>query len=131
MVEAAFALPVLIVLIYCIAQLGILYRAVSGMQHALGEGARFATLCVNLTANGCNAPSDDDIKERMAAAVYGVNSGTFTYAVTPIDDPATVVDESRAGWRDLEVTYSQPISLLLFPGPTVTIVRNKRAWLAD
>jgi Flp pilus assembly pilin Flp len=132
MIETAFALPVLIVMIYCIAQLGLLYRAVSGMQHALGEGARLATLCVNLTASGCDAPTDQQIKEKMEEAVYGVGPGDFNHTVTPIDDPATpTIDESRAGWRDLEVTYTQRTSLLLFPGPTVTVTRNKRAWVAD
>ena len=98
MVEFAFAFPVLIVLIYCIAQLGLVYRAVSGMQHALGEGARLATLCVSITANSCDSPSDEDLEERMEEAVYGVGPGTFTYKVTPIDDPLTpTIDESDAG----------------------------------
>jgi hypothetical protein len=132
MVEFAFAFPVLVILIYCIAQLGMVYRAVSGMQHALGEGARLATLCVNISSTSCNSPSDDDIAERMEEAVYGVGPGTFTYAVTPIDDPLTpTVDESDAGWRDLEVTYTQETSLLLAPGPTIVVTRNKRAWVAS
>lgn len=132
LVEFAFAFPVLIVLIYMIAQLGMVYRAVSGMQHALGEGARLATLCVNLSSTGCGSPSDDEIEEAMEEAVYGVGPGEFTYSVTPIDDPSTpTIDESDAGWRDLEVTYVQKTSLLLFPGPTVRVVRSKRAWVAE
>ena len=41
-IEMALALPALIVLIWGIAQLGMVYRAMSGIQHALGEGARLA-----------------------------------------------------------------------------------------
>ena len=44
MVEFAFALPVLILMIWMLVQMGLLFRANSGIQHALGEGARFATL---------------------------------------------------------------------------------------
>lgn len=131
MVEFAFAFPVLVVLIYCIAQLGMIYQAVSGMQHALGEGARLATLCVDISATSCDSPSDDEIEERMQDSVFGTHVGTFEYKVTPIDDPETEEDESDAGWRDLEVKYTQATSLLLFPGPTVVVTRNKRAWVAS
>ena len=47
--EMALALPVLITMIYGIFQVGLLYQANAGMQHALGEGARLATLCVPTT----------------------------------------------------------------------------------
>ena len=39
-VEMALALPVLVSMIYGIFQVGLLYQANAGMQHALGEGAR-------------------------------------------------------------------------------------------
>ncbi len=39
-IEMAFALPILIVMIWMIVQLGLVFRAMSGIQHALGEGAR-------------------------------------------------------------------------------------------
>ena len=36
------------------------------MQHALGEGARLATLCVNpTTATGCGTPTDAQIEAAM------------------------------------------------------------------
>ena len=44
-IEMAFALPVLIVMIWAFVQLAQIYRAVAGIQQALGEGARLATLC--------------------------------------------------------------------------------------
>jgi len=43
-IEMAFALPVLIIMIWMIIQLGLVFRAMAGIQHALGEGARVATL---------------------------------------------------------------------------------------
>jgi hypothetical protein len=30
----------------------------------------------------------------------------------------------------LQVTYTQDTSLLVLPGPTITITRNKRVWVA-
>ncbi|MEA3060137.1 MAG: hypothetical protein QOE50_1549, partial [Sphingomonadales bacterium] len=33
-------------------------------------------------------------------------------------------------YYDLSVTYSQPTTLLMFPGPTMTLTRNKRVWIS-
>jgi len=55
-IEMAFAIPVLIVMIWAFVQLAEVYRAVAGMQQALGEGARYATLCLSQSATGCTAP---------------------------------------------------------------------------
>ena len=49
-VEMAFALPVMIVMIWAFVQFAQVYRAMAGIQQALGQGARYATL----------AKSDDD-----------------------------------------------------------------------
>jgi hypothetical protein len=106
-IEFAFAFPALIVLIYCIAQLGMVYRAMSGIQHSLGEGARFATIYPR--------PTTDAIEAKMEAAVYGIGPGDFE-----IPEPDEVDDTIL-----LKVTYTQPTSLLLFPGPTITVERTK------
>ena len=59
-IEIAIVLPVLILFIYGIFQIGILYQANAGMQHALGEGARYATLCRPVTG-GCNVATNAEI----------------------------------------------------------------------
>ena len=105
-VEFAFAFPALIVLIYMIAQLGMVYRAVSGIQHSLGEGARAATIWPR--------PSETTIRQRMTDAVYGIGPGSFTITTTPT---ATTIL--------LTVSYRQETSLLLFPGPTINVSRSK------
>ena len=117
-IEIAIALPVLVTFIYGIFQIGILYQANAGMQHALGEGARFATLCQPVT-NGCNVAADSAIKAKMSAAVFGTKPGTFTVA-----NPSTVNREMT-----LTVTYSQPMNFLFFPGPTVNLTRTKKVYL--
>ncbi len=125
-VETAFALPALIIIIiYMIIQLGFVFRAMAGIQHSLGEGARLATIFPT--------PNNDAIQDRMEQAVFGIEPGEFGFAVVEqSDDPATTtVDESDVGFFDLTVTYTQPTSLLLLPGPTIEVERTKRVWVAD
>jgi len=115
-VEFALSAPVLITMIYGIFEMSQLYEANAGMQHALGEGARFATLCIP-TATGCNAESNDDIKAKMNAKLFGPIDGQFT-----IQDPVT---DASGNFKTLTVTYKRTMNFLLFPGPTVTLTRSK------
>ena len=116
-IEMAFALPILITLIWMIVQFGLVFRAMSGIQHALGEGARAATLWP--------VPEVDVIEEKMEDAVYGIGPGTFD-----IVDPVEGTDDGT-DFLDLTVTYTQPTDLLIFPGPTITVSRSKRVWVAE
>ena len=58
-IETAFALPILIIMLWMFVQLAQVYRAMAGIQQALGQGARHATLCLNPVATGCAAPTAD------------------------------------------------------------------------
>jgi Flp pilus assembly protein TadG len=124
-VEMAFALPVLIVMIYMFVQLAQVYRAMSGIQQALGQGARYATLCLNPTTGGCSVPTGDQIKTVINNSVYGIGPGTFTVAT-----PTSGSDGGTGHYYDLSVSYSQPTTLMLFPGPTINVSRSKRVWIA-
>jgi len=124
-VEMAFALPVLVVMLYAFVQLAEVYRAVAGIQQALGQGARYATLCVNPTSTGCGSPTDVQVKAQITNSVYGIGPGTFT-----VSNPVSGVD-GTGRYYDLSVTYSQPTNLLMFPGPTMTLSRSKRVWIAS
>ena len=119
-VEMALALPVLVSMIYGIFQVGLLYQANAGMQHALGEGARMATLCTP-SGSTCTTPTNDELKARMTAKLFGKGDGTFT-----VQEPGT-----GAGYRDLRITYVKRMSFLFFNGPTITLNRDKRAYVAD
>ena len=131
-VEMAFALPVLVVMLYAFVQLAEVYRAVAGMQQALGEGARYATLCYTQRATGCAAPDPGTgsspaagtIKAKILTSVYGIGPGTFT-----VGDPV-LGTSGTAQYYDLTVTYSQPTDLLMFHGPTMALTRRKRVWIA-
>lgn len=123
-VEMAFALPVLVVMLWAFVQLAQVYRAVAGIQQALGEGARYATLCVNPTTSGCGAPSTTQVKTKIQSSVYGIGPGTFT-----VSDPSSGTD-GTGKYYDLTVGYTQPTNLLMFPGPTMSLRRSKRVWIA-
>lgn len=123
-IEMAFALPILVVMIWMFVQFAQMYRAMAGIQQALGEGARFATLCLNPTVGGCTSPTLDAVKDKMIASVYGIGPGTF---------PTPTVTSAKSGsatYYDLTVTYSQPTDVLLLRGPTINISRSKRVWVA-
>ena len=116
-VEMAFALPVMVMLLYMVVQLGLVFRAMSGIQHSLGEGARAATLWP--------IPTVDTVKDKMDAAVYGIGPGDF-HIEEPVPGTADGSD-----YLDLEVTYTQPTDLLVIPGPTISVSRSKRVWVAE
>jgi Flp pilus assembly protein TadG len=113
-IEFAFTLPIIVLLIWGIFQCSLLFDANAGMQHALGEGARLATLCVK-TSSGCDSETDADIKAKMNAKLFGPRDGTFTVA-----DPVDATDS-----KTLSITYTRSMDFLFFPGPNVTLTRSK------
>lgn len=125
-VEMAFALPILIVIIFMFVQLAQIYRAMSGIQQALGQGARYATLCLSPSpTSGCTTPSSSQIQTVINNSVYGIGPGTFTVAT-----PTNGSDGGTGHYYDLSVSYTQPTTLMLFPGPTISVSRSKRVWVA-
>jgi Flp pilus assembly protein TadG len=116
-IEMAFALPALITLIWMIFQLGLVLRAMSGIQHSLGEGARLATIWP--------VPDTATIQAKMNSAVYGIGPGSFNIPA-PIEGTA-----DGANYLDLQVTYSQQTDLLFVRGPTISVSRTKRVWKAE
>lgn len=119
-IEMAIALPVLVSMIYGLFQVGLLYQANAGMQHALGEGARYATLCIP-NSGACTSPSNTQIKTRITSKLFGKGDGAFTVA-----DPVT-----GTGYRDLSISYSKKMNFVFINGPTITLNRSKRAYTAS
>lgn len=124
-IEMAIAVPVLVMFLWGIFQIGVASEAIAGMQHGLGEGARYATLCLNPTPSGtevvCTIPTDDQIKTVINNKVFGTGIGTF--------NPPTIT--SGTGYKDLSVTFSMPMSFLFFNGPTISLTQTKRVYLAN
>jgi hypothetical protein len=83
------------------------------MQHALGEGARYATLYPT--------PTDTQIKARMTSKLFGKGYGAFTVA-NPVTDLTN-------GHKTLTVSFTTPMDFLIVPGPTVTVSRSKLVYM--
>ena len=114
--EFALSVPVLIMMIWGIFQVGLLYEANAGIQHALGEGARYATLYPT--------PTDTQIGARISAKVFGTNNGTFS--PPSVTTPASTV---CTNCKLLAVSYTTPMNFLFMTGPTVTVSRSKVVYL--
>lgn len=119
-VELAISLPVLVTLIYGIFECSQLYEANAGMQHALGEGARYATLCIpdSSVTTGCDLPTDTNIKARENAKLFGPYGGSFNVS--------DVVDGTNI--KTLTITYTRTMNFLFFTGPTITLTRSKQVY---
>jgi Flp pilus assembly protein TadG len=111
-VELALTLPVLLTFIYGIFQIGVILAANAGMQHALGEGARYATLYPS--------PTNDQIIARITDRKFGVHVGTWGAPVVT----------SGTGYKDLSIGYSVTPNFLFFNGPAISWTRTKRVYLS-
>jgi Flp pilus assembly protein TadG len=125
-VEMALTVPVLVTMIYGIFTIGLMFDANAGIQQALGEGARYATVCTSVSSAGvCSSPSDDSIVTRMRSKVFGMNVGAFDTPTVTTPDSA-----SCSNCRDLSVTYRVTPYFLFFSAPQVVMTRTKRVYLA-
>ena len=125
MVETALALPIFLSMIWGVTQFGLAMHANNGIQNALGEGARFATLCVNPTlANGCRRPTDAEIIARIKERRFSSTYGTF-------DEPTVNASPATATmpYVDLSVTYRMPTNLIFVNGPVMVFTRTKRVYV--
>ena len=116
-VEMALAIPILLELLWIVFQCGLIFRAMSGIQHGLGEGARYATLYPQ--------PTSSQIYNKISDAVYGIGPGSFA-----IDAPLPGTADG-ANYLDLRVSYTQETNLLIVPGPKITLSRSKRVWVSS
>ena len=117
-IEFAVAVPALVMMIWGMFQIGLVFQANSGMQHALGEAARYATIYPT--------PSDTQLQSRITATKFGLGNGTWDSP--QIDN--TNIAPADGGYKVISVTYHQPMDFLLFDGPTVNLTKTKRVYLS-
>jgi len=117
-IEFAVAVPALVMMIWGMFQIGLVFQANSGMQHALGEAARYATIFPT--------PTDTQLQSRITATKFGLGNGTWD---TPNIDN-TKIAPADGGYKTITVTYHQPMDFLLFDGPTVNLTKSKRVYLS-
>ena len=122
LVEFAIALPILVMFIWGIFQCGLLFQANAGMQHALGEAARTATIWPY--------PGDTAVTNRVTARKFGTYNGNL--AALQITDNTTGSGPSlKIVSKDLTLTYTHTVRFLFLPARTVTLTKTKRVYLAS
>lgn len=114
LVEFAFAIPIFITFVMGFWQIGLIYWANAGVQNALGEASRFATVWP--------VPSTEDIEKKVAFHNFGTHNGTLT----DID-----ADPQGDGTILLTIKYSQPTDFIFFEGPTVVVEQSKLIYTPD
>ena len=84
------------------------------MQHALGEGARYATLYADV--DRCNIHTDAEVVTRMSSKAVRDDIRTFGTPTVTTPRPPCV----RTA-RTLRVTYTRTPNFLFFNGPPVSL----------
>ena len=115
MIEFAISIPIMTLFMWGIFQFGMILEAQAGMQNALGEGARYATIYPT--------PTNTEIQNKITSAKFGLANGTWS---TP-----TIVDDTTLHTKTITVQYSQPTSFIFFAGPTITFTKTKVVYLSS
>lgn len=115
-VEFALAAPILFTLIIGVAQLGILFFASAGLQNAVAEGARLATIYPR--------PSDERIAEVIMDSRFGMKAANI------VADPEIVhgTDENGLSYADISLSYEVPLNFIFFETPPVTLTETRRVF---
>lgn len=113
-VEFALSATILLTLLIGLAQVGTLFMANAGLQHAVGEGARLATISPS--------PSDSTIIARINAERFGLNS---TYVTGPSITHGT---DNGAAYTQVTMSYAVPLNFVFFTSPPVTLTETRRAF---
>jgi Flp pilus assembly protein TadG len=118
-IEFAISVPILVSFIWGIFQIALLFEVNAGVQHALGQAARAATIYPT--------PDDATILNQITSSKFGgVVEGTF-YTACP---DTCITTDTTAKTKTITVTYSQPTNFLFFAGPSVTIKKSKTVYLS-
>lgn len=114
-IEFALVVPFLVMLIVGIAQMGRVYLADAGLRSLVADSARFASISPR--------PSDNDIKARLRAGGFGLDSGTLSEPVV------TYGAANGINWADIRMTYSIQLDFVFWrPAPT-QLVEQRRVFI--
>jgi len=113
--EFALAVPILVLFLAGIAQLGVLFAANAGLQQAVGEGARLATIYPR--------PDDATITARM-------HNASFALKATYLDAPTITHGVANGvSYVDISLTYHPALNFIFFMGPQISMTQSRRAYL--
>lgn len=117
-IEFAMAAPFLILLLVGILQVGLMFLAKNGLQHAVEAGARYATIYPS--------PTDSQISQKMLASAYGLESSgisgpTFARGTTT----------SGAKYINIAMTYSMTPDFIFFNSPAIELTQTRVAFQTE
>jgi len=112
--EFALVLPILLTLIVGILEVGVLFYGVAGMKHAVGEGARYATLYP--------APSNSAVVTQITNNEVGLTTGTIT------GPTVTACTSSSQTCKDISMSYTVTPNFGIFRAPPVTVTETRRVF---
>ncbi|GAC1403875.1 MAG: hypothetical protein NVSMB69_00980 [Novosphingobium sp.] len=112
--EFAMMAPLVLLLLFLVVNLGMLFESYNGVQHAVGEGARLATIYPR--------PTDSQITSAVQAAEFGLDP---SLASAPTYSHGT---NSGIAYVDVTLTYNAPVNFPLFSLPAVPLTYTKRAY---
>ena len=124
-VDFVLVLLVVVPLFLGIFQVGLLFQANAGMQHALGEAARYATIFPT--------PSDAAITNMVTSKKFGTYNGTLgTLSITNNNVTTGVAPNqvTKTVSKDLTLQYTHTMRFLFIPAKTITLTKTKRVYLA-
>jgi len=114
-VEFALVVPVLFTFIIGIAQLGMLFFANAGLQSAVAEGARLATIHPR--------PSNEQIIARITDRRFGLDPAYIT--APTVSDFAV----NNRDYKQISMSYQVPLDFIFFQTSPVTLVANRRVFV--
>lgn len=110
--EFALVVPLFSLIILATIQAGVFFWAKAGLEHAIGEGARLASVFPRKT--------NDEIIARIRATAFGTNASSLQ---TPTVTPGTV---GKVDYVDINVSYNAKI--VVFNIPAITLTENRRVY---
>lgn len=112
--EFAMMAPLVLLLLFLMLNLGLLFEAYNGVQHAVGEGARLATIYPR--------PADSQLTAAIQNAEFGLDPSLIS---APSYSHGS---NSGIDYVDVTLTYNAPITFPLFSLPAVPLTYTKRAY---
>lgn len=113
-IEFAFAIPILLIVFIGILQLGLVFYAYAGLQHAVDESARYATIYPG--------PTDAQIRAKALEKGFGLKAA---HLVGPTVTRGT---SDGVAYVEISMAYNAPLDFVLINVPPVTLNHSRRAF---
>lgn len=114
-VEFALVAPVICAFIVGVAQLGMLFFANAGLQSAVAEGARLATIHPR--------PTNEQIIARITDQRFGLDPAYIT--APTVND----FEVNGRAYKEISMSYRVPLDFIFYQTSPLTLVANRRVFV--